>query len=109
MPPIESGDTAAVETPKKLTVSERLKQSEAERERLQRELDILSNTAFSDWLSATQNHANEIESFYNTLSWRVTKPLRVVRKVQLKAGEVGLARTSQVVVAELGRRVGRRR
>ena len=109
MPAIESGDTAAVESPKKPTVSERLKQSEAERERLQHELDALSNAALGDWLSAAQGHANEIEAFYGTLSWRVTKPLRIARKVQLKVGEVGVARTSQVVVAELGRRVGRRR
>jgi hypothetical protein len=103
MPPIEPGVTPAVETPKKLTVSERLKQSELERERLQREVDELSTIALSKWLLVA-HHQQSQAAITQTLSWRVTKPLRQARQVQLKINEVGVAQTARVVVTSLQKR-----
>jgi hypothetical protein len=103
MPPIEPGAITPMETPKKLTVSERLKQSEAERERLQREVDQLSTVALSKWLLVA-HHQQSQAAITQTLSWRVTKPLRTARQVQMKITEVGVAQTAQVVVATLRKR-----
>jgi len=103
MPPIESGETPAVVAPKKLTVSERLKQSESERERLQHEVDELSTIALSKWLLVA-HHQTSQAAITQTLSWRVTKPLRTARQVQLKITEVGVAQTAQVVVTTIQKR-----
>ena len=103
MPPIESGETPAVVAPKKLTVSERLKQSESERERLQHEVDELSTIALSKWLLVA-HHQTSQAAITQTLSWRVTKPLRTARQVQLKITEVGVAQTARVVVTTIQKR-----
>jgi len=103
MPPIESGETPAAVAPKKLTVSERLKQSEAERERLQHEVDELSTIALSKWLLVA-HHQTSQAAIMQSLSWRVTKPLRTVRQVQLKVSDVGVAQTARVVVTTLQKR-----
>lgn len=103
MPPIESGETPAVVAPKKLTVSERLKQSESERERLQHEVDELSTIALSKWLLVAHHQTNQA-AITQTLSWRVTKPLRTARQVQLKITEVGVAQTARVVVTTIQKR-----
>ena len=51
-----------------------------------------------------------LASMTNTLSWRITRPLRLARTVQIKMKEIGLVRTSQLAVADLRRRyAGRRR
>ena len=103
MPPIESDATPSVETSKKPTVAERLKQSEAERLRLQHEVDRLSNIALSKWLLVA-HHQQSQAAIMQTLSWRVTRPLRTARKVQIKIGEVGVAQTARVVVASAQKR-----
>ena len=103
MPPIESGEAPAVVAPKKLTVSERLKQSESERERLQHEVDELSTIALSKWLLVA-HHQTSQAAITQTLSWRVTKPLRTARQVQLKITEVGVAQTARVVVTTIQKR-----
>jgi len=103
MPPIEPGVAPQEETPKKLTVTERLKRSEAERERLEREVDSLSEAALSKWLLIAHRESSHV-AMTQTFSWRVTKPLRQVRLVQRKVTEVGVVRTAQVVMGALQRR-----
>jgi hypothetical protein len=103
MPPIESGETPSAVTPEELTLAERLKHSEDERERLQREVDELSTVALTRWLVAAHHQTSEAE-FAQTLSWRVTKPLRTARTVQLKVAEVGVVQTARVVVATVQKR-----
>lgn len=102
MPPIEPGDNPQEVTPKKLTVTERLKQSEAERARLQREVDQLSEAALSKWLLIAHRESSHV-AMTQTLSWRITKPLRDLRLVQRKVTEVGMVRTAKVVVGTLQR------
>ena len=103
MPPIEPGDNPHAETPKKLTVTERLKQSEAERIRLQREVDSLSEAALSKWLLIAHRESSHV-AMTQTVSWRITKPLRAVRIVQRRVAEVGVVETAHVVAATLQRR-----
>lgn len=103
MPSNTPGENTAVETPKKLTVTERLKQSEAERARLQREVDQLSTAALAKWVLIAHRESSHV-AITQTFSWRVTKPLRQVRLVQRKVTEVGVVRTAQVVVSTLKKR-----
>ncbi|RFA22647.1 hypothetical protein [Subtercola boreus] len=56
---------------------------EAERLRLQKELDQIANRALDRWLSVEVYESHAVESMQQTLSWKVTKPLRAVREAQL--------------------------
>ncbi|WP_411699843.1 hypothetical protein [Conyzicola sp.] len=98
--PDATPDTVA---PARPTLTQRLKQSEAERERLQREVDQLSTIALSKWLLVA-HHQQSHAAITQTLSWRITRPLRTARQVQMKISEVGVAGTAQVVVATLRKR-----
>lgn len=62
----------------------RIGELEAERDRLQGELDSIANRALDRWLSVEQYESAAVASMQQTLSWKVTKPLRAVREVQLK-------------------------
>ena len=103
MPSIDPGATPEATAPAKPTLTQRLKQSEAERERLQREVDELSAIALSKWLLVA-HHQTSQAAIVQSFSWRVTKPLRTVRHVQLKVTEVGVAETAKVVVTALQKR-----
>jgi hypothetical protein len=88
----------------------RLAAVEAERDRLQAQLDAQSNQNLDKWLQVVSDEARALGEIHNTLSWRITRPLRVVRKVQVKVAQVGVARASELAVADLKRRYqGRRR
>lgn len=88
----------------------RLAEVEAERDGLRHELDARSNESVDSWLEVVGTESRILGQMHATLSWRITKPLRFVRKVQLKAAQVGVARVSQLAVADLRRRfIGRRR
>jgi hypothetical protein len=100
MPPIEPGADPQPETFSDQTVSEQLKLAEAERQRLQREVDALSAAALSKWLLIAHRESSHA-AMTQTLSWRITKPLRAVRLVQRKVSEVGVASTARVVVSTL--------
>lgn len=101
---------SASSKPKKLSVSARLAQVEEERDRLRAELDAQANASIASWLDVVGVESRVLGDMQNSVSWKVTKPLRVVRKVQIKVAEVGVARTSQLAVADLKRRyLGRRR
>jgi len=83
---------------------------QAEIDRLQRELDARSTEDVRTWLKVVGEETRMLTNMRNTLSWRVTRPLRLARTVQIKMREIGLVRTSQLAVADLRRRyAGRRR
>ena len=89
---------------------ERLAQAEAERDRLREELDARSNESVASWLAVAGTESRILGQMHGTLSWRITKPLRFVRKVQLKAAQVGVAQVAHLAAADLRRRfIGRRR
>jgi hypothetical protein len=60
----------------------RVTELEAERDRLQGELDAVLNRATDRWLSAAQFESKALAAMQQTVSWRVTKPLRAVRRFQ---------------------------
>ena len=96
--------------PTHLSVSSRLAEVESERDALQAELDAKSNESIASWLTVVGTESRILGEMQNSVSWRVTKPLRLVRKVQLKVSQVGLGQVSQLAVADLKRRyIGRRR
>lgn len=96
--------------PQQPSLAERLAQAEAERDRLREELDARANESVDSWLEVVGTESRILGQMHATLSWRITKPLRFARKVQLKVAQVGLARTSHLAVADLRRRfIGRRR
>lgn len=82
----------------------------AERDQLRRELDSRANADILSWLRVVDDESRMLRDMQQTLSWRITKPLRLARKVQKKAGEVGVVEVSQLAVADLRRRFrGQRR
>jgi len=88
----------------------RLAQVEAERDRLRDELDARSNESVESWLAVVGTESRILGQMHGTLSWRITKPLRFVRKVQLKTAQVGVSQVAHLAVADLRRRfIGRRR
>ena len=66
----------------------RISELEAERDRLQNELDTIANRALDRWLAVEQYESGTIAALQQTLSWKVTKPLRSVRERQLQARRV---------------------
>jgi hypothetical protein len=82
----------------------------AERDRLRQELDSRANADIVSWLRVVDDESRMLRDMQQTLSWRITKPLRLARKVQKKAAEVGVVEVSQLAVADLRRRFrGQRR
>ncbi|UFS57743.1 hypothetical protein [Subtercola endophyticus] len=59
----------------------RLAELEAERDRLQAELDSVANRATDRWLGAASFESKALAAMQQTISWRVTKPLRIVRSL----------------------------
>ncbi|GAA0999375.1 hypothetical protein GCM10009563_25000 [Subtercola frigoramans] len=59
---------------------------ENERDALQAELDAIANRAVGQWLTAEHFGSLAVSAMEQTLSWKVTKPLRTVRSAQLRRG-----------------------
>lgn len=76
----------------------------SERDRLRSDLDARANAEVASWLTIVADESRALREIQQTLSWRITKPLRLVRKVQKKANEVGVYQVSQLAVADLRRR-----
>lgn len=94
--------------PARKTVTQQLADAEKEIQRLQATNDALLNQSLNAWLTVVGDEARALAQVYSTLSWRITRPLRVVRQVQLKVSEVGPSETSALVAARLKQRLGRR-
>ncbi|MEF2977767.1 hypothetical protein [Subtercola sp. YIM 133946] len=67
-------------------LEERVAELEASRDGLQAELDAILNRATDRWLSAANFESDALAAMQQTVSWRVTKPLRVVRG--LRPGDI---------------------
>lgn len=76
----------------------------SERDRLRAQLDARANIEVASWLTIVADESRALRDIQQTLSWRITKPLRLVRKVQKKTTEVGVVAVSQLAVADLRRR-----
>lgn len=71
------------------------------------ELVELRAAVLDDWLIVTSSVTDYLRDMTMTFSWRVTRPLRMARKYQRKAAEIGYVPASQLAAVALARRVRR--
>ena len=75
-----------------------------ETDELQRRLRDAEERTLAYWLEAVVVSAAgsmTVKKLQDSVSWRVTRPLRAVRTVQRKVQETGVRRTFQVVLTRL--------
>lgn len=77
--------------------------------RLRAELDELREAVLEDWIVVTTRNFEAIREMQHTVSWRVTRPLRVFRVFQRKAFEIGYARATQLAAQRVAAKLGRDR
>ncbi|AJM78014.1 hypothetical protein C5D30_08630 [Rathayibacter toxicus] len=58
--------------------------------RLRAQVDSLLNDPFDEWVERIQVGGASRSGFERTLSWRITKPLRLVRTFQIRVQQLGL-------------------
>lgn len=102
----DSGPSRAPGRANRPTLSEQLATAQAEIDELRRTNDALANQSLNTWLVVVSDEARALSQVYSTLSWRITKPLRMARQVQVKVKEVGVSETAAVVSASVRRRLG---
>ena len=73
------------------------------------ELAELREAVLDDWIIVTSSLGNTLTAMQNTLSWRITKPLRLCRKFGKKVNQVGLADAGQLAAVAVARKIGLRR
>lgn len=71
------------------------------------ELRELREAVLDDWLVVTTSVTGALHDIQQTVSWKVTRPLRLGRLLQRKVSEVGAVPASQLAAAALARRLGR--
>lgn len=79
-------------------------QAIVERDALQRRLDALLNHEVSEWLDLERTLGGHSGDYESTLSWRVTKPLRLVRMFQFAARDNGLGAALRLALTFIARR-----
>ena len=67
----------------------RLRELEAENADLRSQLDFVRNQSLDKWLSVVHAEGSSVRDYENTVSWRVTAPLRSVRRVQSAIKDIG--------------------
>jgi hypothetical protein len=70
------------------------------------ELVELRQAVLEDWILVTSRAGQTQRAMERTLSWRITRPLRLVRIFSAKAKEIGLPEASQLAAVTLARRLG---
>lgn len=82
-PIVPPASAESVESPEPRTQAEELA-------RLRAQVDALLNDPFDEWVERIQVGGVTVTGFERTLSWRVTKPLRLVRTFQIRVDQLGL-------------------
>src|SRR5690606_24560743 len=88
--------------------SQTLEEIRAERDRIRLELDAFKEASLTDWMVIAHTENRILGDMQNTISWKVTKPLRAARRFQLMASERGLIEASRVGLTYVTRRLGRK-
>jgi hypothetical protein len=70
--------------------SDPLAELQAENDDLRAQLDFVRNHSLDTWLRVVHSSGIAVRDYENTLSWRVTRPLRLVRRVQVAVREMGI-------------------
>lgn len=74
----------------------------------EKELRELREAVLDDWLVVTMRTAGALAAFQRTFSWRVTRPLRLMRRFQMVARDNGIAAATDLTAVAVARRLGRR-
>jgi hypothetical protein len=74
----------------------------------EQELVELREAVLDDWLTMTSNVTDALRDIQQTISWRVTRPLRAARTFSLKANDIGVVPASRLAAIEVARRLRRR-
>jgi hypothetical protein len=74
----------------------------------ERQLSELRDAVLDDWILITSHSTDALRAMQSTVSWRVTRPLRVVRTYSYKSREIGLASTGRLAAHALASKLGRR-
>lgn len=77
--------------------------------RLQAELEELREAVLTDWILVTTRNVDALRAMQQSVSWRITRPLRVLRVFQRKASDLGYIRAGQLAAARVAEKVGRGR
>ena len=78
-----------------------IEQLRVENAQLSAEVDRLRNQAVLRWAELIHTRGIGVSEYENTLSWRITKPLRVVRRGQIAVRELGFVNVVRTVAARL--------
>jgi len=71
------------------------------------DLAELRQAVLDDWIVVTTRTAQELQDIQKTVSWRVTRPLRLVRRFQGTAREIGYGAALDLAAGAVARRLGR--
>ena len=71
------------------------------------QLEELRQAVLDDWIAVTTRAAGAIEEMQSTVSWRLTKPLRLVKRFQRATQADGLRVAVDLVAVSVARRLGR--
>ncbi|ARC57433.1 hypothetical protein AS850_10130 [Frondihabitans sp. 762G35] len=85
-----------------VTEPDRLDASSAESD-----LRELREAVLDDWLRVTSSVTDAVTEIQSTVSWRVTRPLRLTRLMQRKVSEIGVVPASRLAAVALAKRLGR--
>jgi hypothetical protein len=83
-----------------------------ERDELLRQNRQLRERTLDRWIIVAKSDASmwvTLRAMQSSFSWRVTKPLRVVRSIQVRAARIGYIRAVSMSGGYLRRAVGNRR
>ena len=72
----------------------------------EKSIEELSERTLQYWMTAVSTSlvSNSImHELQNSISWKITKPLRVVRSLQLRAAQIGYRRAARLAVERLKR------
>lgn len=81
----------------------------AEADDTEARLNELRDAVLADWVRVTADHAGALRDMQNSLSWRITRPLRLARTYQMKASEAGVLEATRIAAAMVASKVGARR
>ncbi len=73
------------------------------------QLEQLREAVLDDWVIVIDRVTRTQREMENTVSWRVTKPLRLIRLFQRKAADVGTLAAARIAADSLRNRWGSRR
>lgn len=74
---------------------------------LRAKLDALLNDPLDAWVE-NMHFGGSAAEFENTVSWKVTRPLRAVRTFQMRVGQLGFTGAVGHTARYVGRRLGRK-